>query len=202
MKSLGGYGEIFRRNIQYSGIIPQISVMLGPCAGGAAYSPALTDLIIMVEKLSFMFLTGPDVIKAVTGEVVDTESLGGAGVHLSKSGIAHLAAPTEQEALSLCRRVLSYLPSNNVENPPIVASEDDPLRMDEELNSIVPLDPSEPYSMHEIIQRIVDRGSFLELQKGFARNAIVGLSRLGGHQCGYHCTGTQRYGRCDGHKLS
>ncbi len=184
VKSLGGYGEIFRRNTQYSGIIPQISVMLGPCAGGAAYSPALTDFIIMAEKLSFMFLTGPDVIKAVTGEVVDTESLGGAGVHLSKSGIAHLTAPTEQEALFLCRKVLSYLPSNNVENPPFVAPEDDPLRMDEELNRIVPMDPGEPYSMHEVIQRIVDRGSFLELQNGFALNAIVGLGRLGGHSVG------------------
>jgi propionyl-CoA carboxylase beta chain len=184
VKSLGGYAEIFRRNAQYSGVIPQISVMLGPCAGGAAYSPALTDLIIMVEKHSFMFLTGPEVIKAVTGEVIDPESLGGAEVHLSVSGNAHLGAASEDEALRLCRRVLSYLPSNNVENPPYVRTPDDPLRMDEALNSLVPLDPSTPYSMHEVIDRVVDAGTFLEIQPHWARNAIVGLARLGGHSVG------------------
>jgi acetyl-CoA carboxylase carboxyltransferase component len=184
VRSLGGYAEIFRRNAQYSGVIPQISLMLGPCAGGAAYSPALTDLIIMVEKSSFTFITGPQVIKAVTGEDVDFESLGGVEVHMTRSGTAHLAAPSEQEALALCRRALGYLPSNNVENPPYVPPTDDPLRMDDELNSIVPLDPSEPYSMHQVIQHIVDQDSFLELQPLWARNAIVGLARLGGHSVG------------------
>jgi propionyl-CoA carboxylase beta chain len=184
VKSLGGYAEVFRRNAQFSGVIPQISVMLGPCAGGAAYSPALTDLIIMVEKHSYMFLTGPQVIKAVTGEVVDVESLGGAEVHMSLSGTAHLATRSEPEALALTRRVLGYFPSNNVENPPYVSGTDDPLRMDEELNSIVPLDPSQAYSMHEVIERVVDRGTFLEVQPEWARNAIVGLARIGGHSIG------------------
>lgn len=184
VRSLGGYAEIFRRNAQYSGVIPQISLMLGPCAGGAAYSPALTDLIIMVEKHSYMFLTGPQVIKAVTGEEIDTESLGGAEVHMSVSGTAHLATKTEQEALDLCRRVLSYLPSNNVENPPFVAPDDDPLRMDDELNSIVPIDPALPYAMHDVIERLVDHGSFIEIQPTWARNAVIGLARIGGHSVG------------------
>jgi propionyl-CoA carboxylase beta chain len=184
VKSLGGYAEIFRRNAQYSGVIPQISVMLGPCAGGAAYSPALTDLIIMVERHSYMFLTGPEVIKAVTGEVIDVESLGGTDVHMSISGTAHLATHSEEEALALCRRVLGYLPSNNVENPPTHPTTDDPLRMDDALNAIVPLDPGVPYSMHEVIERIVDRDSFLEIQPTWARNAVVGLARLGGLSVG------------------
>ncbi|HEX3052157.1 MAG TPA: acyl-CoA carboxylase subunit beta [Aggregatilineaceae bacterium] len=184
VKSLGGYAEIFRRNAQFSGVIPQISVMLGPCAGGAAYSPALTDIIIMVRKHSFMFLTGPQVIKTVTGEEIDNEQLGGADIHLSISGTAHLAADSEREALVLCRKALNYLPSNNVENPPFILPSDDPLRMDEELNSIVPIDPSVPYSMHEVIQRVMDKGSFLELQPTFARNAIVGMARIGGHSVG------------------
>lgn len=184
VRSLGGYAEIFRRNAQYSGVIPQISVMLGPCAGGAAYSPALTDAIIMVRKHSFMFLTGPQVIKTVTGEDIDNEQLGGADIHAAISGTAHLAVETEQDALVMCRQFLSYLPSNNIENPPFVQPADDPLRMDEELNSIVPLDPSTAYSMHEVIERVVDRGSFLELQPTFAQNAIVGLARIGGHSVG------------------
>jgi methylmalonyl-CoA decarboxylase subunit alpha len=184
VKSLGGYAEIFRRNAQYSGVIPQISVMLGPCAGGAAYSPALTDVIIMVEKTSFMFLTGPDVIKAVTGEVIDAESLGGAQVHMAISGTSHLATQTEQQALALTRQVLGYFPANNVENPPFQDIGDPALRMDEELNGIIPLDPSEPYSMHAVIEHIVDQGSFLELQPTWARNAIVGLGHIGGHSVG------------------
>ncbi len=184
VRSLGGYAEIFRRNALYSGVVPQISVMLGPCAGGAAYSPALTDLIIMVREHSFMFLTGPQVIKTVTGEDVDTEQLGGAEVHASISGTAHLLADSEQEALALCRRALGYLPSNNVENPPYIPPTDDPLRMDEELNAIVPLDPSEPYSMHKVIRHVVDHGEFFELQPTWALNAIVGLARIGGHSVG------------------
>lgn len=184
VKSLGGYAEIFRRNAQYSGVIPQLSLMLGPCAGGAAYSPALTDLIFMVERHSYMFLTGPEVIKAVTGEVIDSESLGGTDVHMSTSGTAHLAAQTEIEVLALCRHVLSYLPSNNIENPPYVQLTDDPLRMDEALNAIVPLDPAIPYSMHAVIAHIVDHDSLVEIQPTWACNAIVGLARLGGHSVG------------------
>lgn len=182
--SLGGYGEIFRRNAQYSGIVPQISLMLGPCAGGAAYSPALTDVLIMAERTSYMFLTGPEVIKTVTGEIVDFESLGGANVHLSVSGTTHFSAANDKEALALCRLVLSYLPSNYIENPPHVPGTDAPDRMDEELNRIVPLDPGLAYSMHEVIERMADRGSFLEMQAGFARNAVVGLARMDGYPVG------------------
>ncbi len=184
VKALGAYAEIFRRNAQYSGVVPQISVMLGPCAGGAAYSPALQDLIIMVEKQSFMFLTGPEVIKAVTGEIINAEALGGTDVHMSVSGVAHLAAHSEAEALGLVRKFLSYLPSNNVENPFFQQPSDDPLRMDEHLNHIVPLDPTEPYIMHQVIESIVDKGTFLEIQPNWARNAIVGLARIGGHSVG------------------
>ena len=184
VRSLGGYARIFKRNSLYSGVIPQISLILGPCAGGAAYSPALTDLIIMVEKQSYMFLTGPDVIKSVTGEIVDFESLGGAEVHLTTSGTAHLTAKNEPEALALCRNVLSYLPNNNVENPPVIAPADDPMRMDKDLNRIVPMDPSIPYDMHEVIQRVVDRSSLVELQNTFAPNAIVGFARMNGSTVG------------------
>lgn len=184
VKSLGGYAEIFRRNAQYSGVVPQISVMLGPCAGGAAYSPALTDVIIMVERQSFMFLTGPDVIKAVTGEIIDSENLGGADIHMSVSGLAHLSAISENDALGLARRVVGHLPSNNVENPPYCSPIDDPLRMDEELNTIIPLNPGDPYLMHDVIYRVVDQGSFIELQPLWARNAIIGLARIGGHSVG------------------
>ena len=184
VKSLGGYAEIFKRNAQYSGVIPQISVMLGPCAGGAAYSPALTDLIIMAEKQSFMFLTGPDVIKSVTGETIDAESLGGADVHMTISGVAHLSAPTEYETLLLTRKVMSYLPSNNVENPPYIPPSDDPFRMEERLNSIVPMDSATAYSMHEVIDLVVDRGSFVEVQPKWACNSIVGFARIGGHSVG------------------
>lgn len=184
VKALGGYAEIFRRNAQYSGVIPQISVMLGPCAGGAAYSPALQDLIIMVEKQSFMFLTGPEVIRAVTGEVIDAEALGGSAIHMAVSGVAHLAEKSEADALQKVRAFLSYLPSNNVENPPFVAGNDNPSRMDEHLNSIVPIDPSMPYVMHQVIESVVDKGSFLEIQPAWARNAIIGLGRIGGHAVG------------------
>ena len=184
VRALGGYAEIFRRNAQYSGVIPQISVMLGPCAGGAAYSPALTDLIIMVEKQSFMFLTGPDVIRAVTGEIIDPEGLGGSDVHMTLSGTAHLLAGSEADALALCRQALGYFPSNNVENPPFRPAGDDPLRVDEALNTIVPVDPKEPYSMHAVIETIVDADSLLEIQPEWARNAVVGLARIGGHSVG------------------
>ena len=178
--SLSGYAEIFRRNAQYSGIIPQISLVLGPCAGGASYSPALTDLIIMVEKQSYMFLTGPEVIKSVTGEVIDSETLGGATTHLTHSGLASLTCPDEQSALDLCRRILGYLPPNHVERPPSIESADDIFRMDDSLNTIVPFNPAEAYSMHEVVEKVVDQGSWLEIQAGFADNALVGLARLGG----------------------
>jgi methylmalonyl-CoA decarboxylase subunit alpha len=184
VRSMGGYAEIFRRNAQYSGVIPQIAVMLGPCAGGAAYSPALQDLVIMVEKTSFMFLTGPEVIKAVTGEMIDAESLGGSDVHTSVSGVAHISVKSEREALETVRRFLSYLPSNNVENPPYTMPADNPAKMDESLNRVVPIDPSEPYIMHQVIEKIVDKGSFLEFQPNWARNAIIGLARIGGHSVG------------------
>jgi len=184
VRSMGGYAEIFRRNAQYSGVIPQIAVMLGPCAGGAAYSPALQDLVIMVEKSSFMFLTGPEVIRAVTGEVIDAESLGGADVHMSISGVAHVSVKNESDALETVRHFLSYLPSNNVENPPYQKPNDELSRMDESLNSIVPINTSEPYIMHQVIERIIDKGTFFELQTGWARNAIVGLARIGGHSVG------------------
>jgi methylmalonyl-CoA decarboxylase subunit alpha len=184
VRSMGGYAEIFRRNAQYSGVIPQIAVMLGPCAGGAAYSPALQDLVIMVEKSSFMFLTGPEVIKSVTGEVIDAEALGGSEVHTSVSGVAHMSLKSEEDALETVRHYLSYLPSNNVENPPYTKPIDDLAYMDDSLNSVIPLDPSEPYIMHQVIEKIIDHSSFLEFQPGWARNAIVGLARIGGHSVG------------------
>jgi methylmalonyl-CoA decarboxylase subunit alpha len=184
VRSMGGYAEIFRRNAQYSGVIPQVSVMLGPCAGGAAYSPALTDLIVMVEKQSFMFLTGPEVIKAVTGEVIDAESLGGADIHTGVSGVAHITVKDELAALQMARKFLAYLPSNNIENPPFFKTPDDPARMDESLNHIIPLDATTPYVMHQVIETIIDQGTFLEFQPNWARNAIVGLARVGGHSVG------------------
>jgi propionyl-CoA carboxylase beta chain len=184
VKSLGGYGKIFRKNAQYSGVVPQISIILGPCAGGASYSPALTDVVIMNRGKSYMFLTGPAVVKTVTGEDVDQETLGGADVHLSTSGNAHLVGEDEKDSLAVGRKVLSYLPSNCVESAPIMPTEDDPSRREEGLNTIVPIDPTEPYSLYEVIQAVVDDGSFLEFQRGFAPNAIVGLARLGGRPVG------------------
>jgi propionyl-CoA carboxylase beta chain len=184
VKSLGGYAEIFKRNAQYSGVVPQISLILGPCAGGAAYSPAMTDMIIMVDKQSFMFLTGPQVIKTVTGEETDFESLGGAQVHLNQSGTAHLVTKDEENALQMARYLLSYLPSNNIENPPYVATEDAPDRLAPELNELVPVDPGMPYNMHTAIEAVVDQGTFLETQSGFARNAIVGFGRFEGQAVG------------------
>ena len=184
VRSLGAYAEVFRRNAICSGVIPQISIMLGPCAGGAAYSPAVTDFIIMVEKVSSMFLTGPSVIKAVTGEEVDIETLGGAHVHTSINGNAHFATVSEEEALDLGRRLLSYLPSNNMENSPTIDSNDDPLRRDDELNHIIPQDPAEPYDMCEVLVRVFDQSTFLEIQPDWARNAIIGFARLGGRAVG------------------
>jgi methylmalonyl-CoA decarboxylase subunit alpha len=182
--SLKGYAEIFRRNALYSGVVPQISLILGPCAGGAAYSPALTDFIIMADKQSYMFVTGPNVIKSITGEEVDFERLGGAQTHLSVSGVVSLIGQGEKETLSLCRSLLDYLPSNNVENPPCKNPDDDPFRSDIELNSIIPDDPASPYSMHEVLSHIVDINSLFELQPSYATSAIIALARLNGRPVG------------------
>ena len=182
--SLAAYGELFYRNTLASGVIPQISVMLGPCAGGAVYSPALTDFIIMTSGISNMFITGPEVIKTVTGEVVDVETLGGAAAHAGISGVAHFSADSEAEAFATVRKLLSYLPSNNAEPAPAGELTDNPLRMDSVLNSIVPADPSAPYDMTQVIERVFDLGSFFEVHAAFAQNAIVGLARLHGQPVG------------------
>ena len=182
--SLGGYAEIFRRNAIYSGVVPQISLIMGPCAGGASYSPAVTDLIIMVRKQSYMFLTGPAVIKTVTGEDVDFETLGGADVHLTTSGTCHMVGADEKEAIALARQALSYFPSNNAEKPPLAETNDKINRRSEMLNTIVPEDPNQPYSMKDAINQIMDTGSFLEILAGYAPNAIVGLARLAGRPVG------------------
>ncbi|MEA3309559.1 MAG: acyl-CoA carboxylase subunit beta [Chloroflexota bacterium] len=182
--SLQGYGEIFKRNAMASGVVPQISVMLGPCAGGAAYSPALTDFIVMTEETSMVFITGPNVVKSVTGEEVSHQQLGGAQVHYTTSGVCHFVGRDEHDSLAITRQLLSYLPSNNVENPPVVSSNDSPQRTAEVLNSLIPEDQHVPYDMQEAIQRIVDQGTFFEVQAGWARNAIVGLARLDGHSIG------------------
>lgn len=182
--SLAAYGELFWRNTQASGVIPQISVILGPCAGGAVYSPALTDFIIMTKGTGQMFITGPEVVKAVTGEQVDMETLGGAMAHSAVSGVAHFATDDEDQALEMTRRLMSYLPSNNVEPAPPVQPTDDPWRMDQELNTIVPTNPNEPYDMKVVIHKIFDLDSFLEVQEFFAENAIIGLARLHGQVVG------------------
>jgi len=182
--SLAGYAELFWRNTQASGVIPQISVMLGPCAGGSVYSPGLTDFIIMTKGISHMFITGPEVIKTVTREEVDVETLGGAMTHSTASGVAHFAADDEDHALELTRLLLSYLPSNNAEPPPAVEPTDDPWRMDPELDTIVPTDPSMAYDMKAVIRKIVDEGSFFEVHEYFAQNAVVGFARLHGQVIG------------------
>ena len=182
--SLGGYAEIFWRNTRASGVVPQISAIMGPCAGGAVYSPAITDFILMVEGTSYLHITGPDVVKAVTHEEVSSEDLGGADVHAARSGVAHFKSPDGKTCLALLRRLFSYLPLNNAEDPPFVATEDPHDRRDRELDELVPDDPSKPYDMHQVIQRVVDRGSWLEVQADFARNIAVGFARLGGHVVG------------------
>ncbi|MSQ26064.1 MAG: methylmalonyl-CoA carboxyltransferase [Dehalococcoidia bacterium] len=182
--SLKGYGDIFLRNTRASGVIPQISVILGPCAGGAVYSPAITDFIFMVKGIGQMYITGPDVIKAVTGEVVSHEDLGGAGTHASKSGVAHFAFDSEAECLAQVRRLLSFLPSNNVEDPPSLPSADDPARTDERLVDLVPLDPSKSYDMKELIAAVMDDGDFFEVHEQFAQNILVGFARLNGKPVG------------------
>ena len=182
--SLGGYAEIFLRNTLASGVIPQISVVLGPCAGGAVYSPAITDFTIMVEGSSYMFVTGPNVVRAVTHEDVDAERLGGATTHTTRSGVAHIAAPDEATSLDLTRRLLGFLPQNNLGDPPTIASTDPLDRRDRELDTIVPDDPTRPYDMHGVIGRIVDDGEMLEIQPRFAANVITAFARLGGRSVG------------------
>ena len=182
--SLGGYAEIFLRNTLASGVIPQISVIMGPCAGGAVYSPALTDYILMVKNTSYMFITGPDVVKQVTHEDVTFEELGGASVHSSRSGVCHLVGENESETLLLVRELLSYFPQNNMEDAPFVPTADDPLRADPELDSIIPENPNKPYDIKDVIRHVVDEGRFMEVQPDYADNIVVGYARLGGHSVG------------------
>jgi propionyl-CoA carboxylase beta chain len=182
--SLGGYADIFLRNTLASGVVPQLSVIMGPCAGGAVYSPAITDFTIMVSGTSYMFVTGPNVVKAVTHEDVDSERLGGALTHTTQSGVAHLAAEDEAASLDLVRRILGFLPQNNLEDPPLGGTSDPAERRDPELDTIVPEDPQRPYDMHGVIERIVDDGEFLEIQPGYAQNILIGFARLGGRSVG------------------
>ena len=184
--ALGQYGEIFRRNVQASGVIPQISVILGPCAGGAVYSPAITDFTIMVDQTSHMFITGPDVIKTVTGEDVEFEDLGGARTHNSKSGVAHYMAADEEDAIEYLKALLGYLPSNNLEDPPVYETEADLEVTDEdyELDTLIPDSPNQPYDMHRIIEHLLDDGEFLETQPLFAPNIVCGFGRIEGRSIG------------------
>ena len=182
--SLGGYADIFLRNTLASGVIPQISVVLGPCAGGAVYSPAITDFIFMVRGTSFMFVTGPDVVKTVTHEDVDMERLGGADIHASKSGVAHFAHDSEPQALAAVRELMRFIPQNNTEPPPLLETEDPPDRRDEKLLEIIPSNPNQPYDMHDVIQCITDDRVFMEVHAGFAGNILTGFARLGGYPVG------------------
>ena len=184
VQSLGGYADIFWRNVQASGVVPQLSGVLGPCAGGAVYSPALTDFVAMVEGNSYMHITGPDVVKTVTHEEVTSEDLGGASVHNAKSGVAHFASSDDKSCLLVLRQLLSYLPLNNAEEPPFRETDDPSDREDEVLDTIVPSDPQKPYDMSQVIERVVDDGSWLEVQEGWARNILVGFARLGGRVVG------------------
>src|SRR5216110_3886630 len=182
--SLGGYADIFLRNTLASGVIPQISAILGPCAGGAVYSPAITDFVFMVRGVSYMFVTGPSVVKTVTHEEVDFEGLGGADVHATKSGVAHFVHDSEREALAAIRTLLSYLPANNLDDPPQRPATDPPDRRDEELLDIVPDSPTKPYDMRDVIRHVVDDRDFFEVHRDFAGNLLVGFARLGGRPVG------------------
>ena len=184
VEALAGYGEIFRKNVQASGVIPQISVIMGPCAGGAVYSPALTDFIFMVEGTSQMFLTGPDVIASVTGEVTTVEELGGAASHVSKSGVAHFSSANELECLEEVKRLISYLPSNNMDDPPFEDTGDPVDRRLEDVMTIVPGESDMQYDVRDVIERVVDNGDFLEVHEYFAPNIVVGYGRIGGHPVG------------------
>jgi propionyl-CoA carboxylase beta chain len=182
--SLGAYGDVFVRNVQCSGVIPQISLIMGPCAGGAVYSPAMTDFIFMVKETSHMFITGPDVIKTVTGEEVEFEELGGAMSHNTTSGVAHFASDDEEACLEDVRYLMSFLPQNNLEAPPRLDSGDDPDRMDEELDRLVPDNPNKPYDMRDVVGHVFDAGEFFEVHEHYATNLICGFARLGGHAVG------------------
>ncbi|HSR46528.1 MAG TPA: acyl-CoA carboxylase subunit beta [Anaerolineales bacterium] len=182
--SLGGYADIFLRNTMASGVIPQISAIMGPCAGGAVYSPALNDFILMVRNSSYMFVTGPDVVRSVTHEEVDFEQLGGAEVHATTSGVCHKVAESEADCLYLIRMLLSYIPQNNMEDPPFLATMDDRLRTEESLDTIIPDDPSKPYEIRDVIRAVVDNGTFFEIHELYAPNIVVGFARLGGHSIG------------------
>jgi acetyl-CoA carboxylase carboxyltransferase component len=182
--SLAGYADIFLRNVRASGVVPQISVIAGPCAGGAVYSPAITDFIFMVRGTGKMYITGPDVIRTVTGEQVSHEELGGAQTHAAKSGVAHFAADDEAAVFELVRWLLEYLPSNNLEDPPARPSDDDPERQDLDLDVLMPDSPNKPYDMHDVLRRVVDNGEFLEVQPEFASNIIVGFGRMDGRSVG------------------
>src|ERR671937_24247 len=183
--SLAGYAEIFWRNVQCSGVIPQISLVMGPCAGGAVYSPAITDFIFMVEGSSYMFITGPDVVKTVTGEDVSFEELGGAATHASKSGVAQFISPNEEACLEDARYLLSFLPQNNVDTPPYVEPTDPAGREDAELDTLIPDDPAKPYDMKQVIERVVDDAEFLEVHERWAENLVCGFARLNGHPIGF-----------------
>jgi propionyl-CoA carboxylase beta chain len=182
--SLAGYAEIFWRNVQSSGVIPQLSLVMGPCAGGAVYSPAITDFVFMVEGSSYMFITGPDVVKTVTGEEVTFEELGGAMTHAAKSGVAHFISPDEKACLEDARYLLSFLPQNNLDPPPFSQPADPPEREEPELDTLIPDNPNKPYDMHDVIRRVVDDGDFLEVHEHWAENVVCGLARLGGHPVG------------------
>ena len=184
ISALAGYGEIFERNILASGVVPQISMIMGPCAGGAVYSPALTDFIVMTEGTSYMFLTGPKVVKTVTGEEIDSEHLGGASVHASKSGVTSFTAKTEEDAMTLIKKLLSYLPSNNTEEAPRLECNDPIDRKEDLLNDILPDDPNKAYDMYKVITAITDGGEFLEVQPKFAKNIITGFARFNGQSVG------------------
>jgi len=185
VESLAGYADIFYRNVMSSGVIPQLSAVLGPCAGGAVYSPAITDFILMVKETSYMFVTGPDVVKTVTQEEVTQEELGGAMTHNSKSGVAHLTADDDEQAMMMLRELLSFLPSNNMEDPPTKVCTDDVNRTDKSLNELVPTDPNKPYDMMELILSVVDQKHFFEIQPHYAKNIIIGFGRMGGKPVGF-----------------
>jgi propionyl-CoA carboxylase beta subunit len=182
--SLAGYADIFQRNVMSSGVIPQISVIMGPCAGGAVYSPAMTDFIFMSKASGYMFITGPDVIRTVTHEEVTKEELGGADTHNQRSGVAHFEGTDDADTLALVRELLSFLPSNNVDDPPFVPTDDPTERRDPKLATIVPDNPNKPYDMHDVIRAVVDDGYFFEVQESFARNILIGFARLGGRSVG------------------
>ncbi len=184
VRSLAGYAEIFQRNILASGVIPQISAILGPCAGGAVYSPALTDFILMTQETSYMFVTGPKVVQTVTGEHISTEDLGGANVHSTKSGVSHFLADSEEEGLQLIRKLMSYLPSNNLEDPPLLSCDDPIDRLEDKLNEIIPNNPNKPYNIKEVIEATVDYGEFLEVHRNYAKNMVVGFARYNGRPVG------------------